>query len=154
MTKRFLSTITREITGFYKPLYLHSSHLSFSPNASSKAHIIGQVQNQEQLHVGFQDNPEMKQKIITLLESTYTNCNYLTGLARTQPDGWMPITDGRMPWLFSRTPEPDDIFGMVLVQNHKIVPGTFQPMPTHRLLTINGLFQLPAEVAQKFFKFE
>jgi len=40
---------------------------------------------------------------------------------------------------------------MILVRAGSIVPGSIQKMPTHRLLTVNGLFRLPTDLENDFF---
>ncbi|KAG0369750.1 hypothetical protein BGZ54_009015 [Gamsiella multidivaricata] len=39
-------------------------------------------------------------------------------------------------------PLPEDIFGSVQIRDGVIQPSTYQRMPSHRIVTINGLFQL------------
>lgn len=41
-----------------------------------------------------------------------------------------------------RVPEPEDILGSVRVENGVMIAHTYEPMPVHRLVTRNGLFQL------------
>lgn len=38
--------------------------------------------------------------------------------------------------------DPEDILGGVQLHEGKIVPGTYERMPTHRLVSSNGLFRL------------
>lgn len=42
----------------------------------------------------------------------------------------------------SQVPDPEDIVGSVRLENGKMLPETYQPMPVHRLVTRNGLFKL------------
>ncbi|RKP12591.1 hypothetical protein BJ684DRAFT_11268, partial [Piptocephalis cylindrospora] len=37
---------------------------------------------------------------------------------------------------------PDDILGSLEVRDGKIQPGSFQSMPSHRLVSSHGLFKL------------
>jgi hypothetical protein len=39
-------------------------------------------------------------------------------------------------------PDPEDILGSVRLSNGKIIPKTYEKMPTHRIYSSNGLFQL------------
>lgn len=55
--------------------------------------------------------------------------------------GYIAVIDGRTP-----TPEgpvpPEDIIGVFGVSDGKVVPGSYQPSPNHRLLSKHGFFQL------------
>lgn len=66
--------------------------------------------------------------------------------ARQFKSGWMHIADERALPVVNRTPDPDDIVGLCLVRDGRIVPGSYQAMPTHRLFTHIGEFQLPAAI--------
>ncbi|RKP27733.1 hypothetical protein SYNPS1DRAFT_10650, partial [Syncephalis pseudoplumigaleata] len=50
--------------------------------------------------------------------------------------------DERNPAPWGRIPDPEDIFGSVQLKEGAIVPRSFQPMPTHRMVSSNGLFRL------------
>lgn len=41
-----------------------------------------------------------------------------------------------------RIPETEDIVGSVMITDGKLVPSSYEPMPVHRLVTMNGLFKL------------
>ena len=97
------------------------------------------------LHMGFKENPVMQRRIFEIIRDNYAHSSYLRSLATNWVDGWMHVADGRSMSVFGRCPEPDDILAMVLVRDGKLVDGAIQAMPTHRLLTINGIFQLPGE---------
>lgn len=60
--------------------------------------------------------------------------------------GWMHIGDERALAPLGRAPDADDIVGVCLVKEGNIVPGTYQAMPTHRLFTHIGEFQLPVSM--------
>jgi hypothetical protein len=70
----------------------------------------------------------------------------LRARARQFKSGWMHIADERALPVVNRTPDPDDIVGLCLVRDGRIVPKTYQAMPTHRLFTHIGEFQLPAAI--------
>lgn len=53
--------------------------------------------------------------------------------------------DGRV----GRIPETEDIIGSVLVREHKILPETYQAMPTYRLVTPMGPMKLSAFLLEK-----
>lgn len=48
----------------------------------------------------------------------------------------------RNPRIIDRIPETEDIVGSVRLENGKMVDDSYEPMPVHRLVTRNGLFQL------------
>lgn len=61
--------------------------------------------------------------------------------------GWINIVDNRSKYLERRTP-PEDIFGSFLLEDGIIQKNTFFPMPTHRLLTSDGIFRLDSEIEE------
>lgn len=60
----------------------------------------------------------------------------------------MHINDERNPPAWGRISFPEDIIGSVQLDKGTIVPGTYQPMPTHRMVTNDGLFQLSEPLAK------
>ncbi|KAF7760566.1 hypothetical protein Agabi119p4_11242 [Agaricus bisporus var. burnettii] len=64
-------------------------------------------------------------------------------------DGWMHIHDERNIPALNRIGDPDDIIGTVLVKNCEIQAETYQPMPSYRLVTADGLIQLTPGLAKK-----
>lgn len=136
------------IKEFSRPLYLHGATLSLSESSEKKDLYVGEVLTKDpaSFHIGFKENPDMVYRLFTILKEHHTKSDYLRSLASAWPDGWMHIADGRAMSVFGRCPEPDDIFAMVLVRDGKMVNGSIQRMPTHRLLTVNGIFRLPAEL--------
>ncbi|TFK75644.1 hypothetical protein BDN72DRAFT_810536 [Pluteus cervinus] len=56
--------------------------------------------------------------------------------------GWMHIHDERNIPALGRIGDPDDILATVLVEDGKILPETYQPMPAYRLCTSDGITQL------------
>lgn len=145
--RRLFSTLIR---GFRKELYAHSDAVSLSADPAKTSLIIGWKSSTsldpESLHIGFRDNPAMKDQIYEIIKSNLINSDYYKSLASCWPDGHMHIADGRVLTAFGRTPEPDDILATVLVREGKMILSSLQQMPTHRLLTVNGLFELPAEL--------
>ena len=61
-------------------------------------------------------------------------------------DGVIVVVDQRTPTPDGDVP-PEDIFGIFLAKGGKIVPGSYQPGPKHRLLTADGFFRLDAALA-------
>jgi len=68
---------------------------------------------------------------------------YWTFGAMQLQNGWMHIHDQRNIPALGRIGDPDDIIGSVLVEDSKIKPETYQPMPSYRVYTRNGITQLP-----------
>ncbi|RKP35547.1 hypothetical protein BJ085DRAFT_3308, partial [Dimargaris cristalligena] len=60
--------------------------------------------------------------------------------------GWMHLEDQRNPPPYGRIPRPEDIIGSVQVEQGSIVPESYERMPTHRTVSLKGLFQLSAEL--------
>ncbi|KIJ47496.1 hypothetical protein M422DRAFT_163965 [Sphaerobolus stellatus SS14] len=56
--------------------------------------------------------------------------------------GWMHINDDRNLPELGRISSPDDIIGSVRVEDGVILPGTYNPMPTYRICTTDGLTTL------------
>lgn len=142
------------LTQFYRPVFQHSTALSFSDDPLQADQIIGWTAGGTgpSLHIGFRDNPALKSRLASVLQEGYMTSRYLMALARTHGHGYMHIVDGRSMAAFGRCPDPDDIFATVLVQDGTMVSGSLEPMPTHRLLTVSGLFRLPAEFNAHLFK--
>ncbi|KAF9467162.1 hypothetical protein BDZ94DRAFT_1249729 [Collybia nuda] len=63
--------------------------------------------------------------------------------------GWMHIHDERNVPALHRIGDPDDILASVLVQDSKIDPDTYAPMPSYRFCTADGITQLTPAVAKK-----
>ncbi|KAI6124095.1 hypothetical protein EV401DRAFT_1943812 [Pisolithus croceorrhizus] len=63
--------------------------------------------------------------------------------------GWMHIHDSRNIPPLGRIGDPDDIIGSVLVEDSKILPDTYQAMPSYRLFTSDGPIQLTEGLARK-----
>ncbi|KAF9159362.1 hypothetical protein DFQ26_006608 [Actinomortierella ambigua] len=59
-----------------------------------------------------------------------------------QLEGWTHIPDYRNPAPYGRIPLPEDIFGSVQIVDGEIRPESYQRMPSHRIVSSNGLFVL------------
>ncbi|KAF9189152.1 hypothetical protein BGZ51_009818 [Haplosporangium sp. Z 767] len=66
-----------------------------------------------------------------------------------QLEGWTHIADYRNPAPYGRIPLPEDIFGSVQIVDGVIQPSTYQRMPSHRIVSSNGLFQLSDYLHEK-----
>ncbi|KNC87570.1 hypothetical protein SARC_00335 [Sphaeroforma arctica JP610] len=63
-------------------------------------------------------------------------------LAQMIDVGWMHVNDPRNPPYQNRIAEHEDILGSVRVAEGKMVPGTYEPMPVHRVVSPKGLMRL------------
>jgi hypothetical protein len=70
-------------------------------------------------------------------------CYLLSSRARRQINGWLSIVDERAPLIYGRAPEPDDTIGMCLAELGQVIPQSYAPMPTYRLVSRLGIFSLP-----------
>ncbi|KAI5891214.1 uncharacterized protein SCHCODRAFT_02668600 [Schizophyllum commune H4-8] len=71
---------------------------------------------------------------------------HIHGMSRFPPIS--PSDERNIPAL-GRIGDPDDIIASVLVENGKILPETYQPMPAYRVVTADGVVQLSEGLAQK-----
>ncbi|KAI8064865.1 uncharacterized protein B0P05DRAFT_554671 [Gilbertella persicaria] len=72
----------------------------------------------------------------------------LKALAEWQKEGWLHIGDERNPPPWGRINFPEDIIGSVQLEEGKIKEGTYEPMPTHRMVTNDGLFKMSEPLTQ------
>ncbi|KAG2035570.1 hypothetical protein BDR03DRAFT_962128, partial [Suillus americanus] len=73
---------------------------------------------------------------------------WINGALQLQ-QGWMHIHDSRNLPALGRIGDPDDIIASVLVRDSKILPDTYQPMPSYRLCTSDGPTLLTEGLAAK-----
>ncbi|CAB4399237.1 uncharacterized protein OCT59_015060 [Rhizophagus irregularis] len=90
------------------------------------------------------------QQVIT--ENVGDSDPQLQALAKYYQNGWLHVADARDPAVWGRIPYPEDIFGMVQVKDGQIIQGTYQPMPTHRIITTKGLFVLSDPLQKKLLE--
>jgi len=64
-------------------------------------------------------------------------------------NGWMHIHDERNVPPLNRIGDPDDILASVRVEDGKIIPETYQAMPSYRVSTAHGVTQLTEGLASK-----
>ncbi|KAH9829256.1 uncharacterized protein C8Q71DRAFT_444591 [Rhodofomes roseus] len=70
------------------------------------------------------------------------------GAIQTQV-GWMHVHDQRNVPALGRIGDVDDILASVRVEDGEILPSTYQPMPSYRLCTGDGLTQLTEGLAAR-----
>jgi hypothetical protein len=97
----------------------------------------------------FEANPVFQRVLNDTLASHVYESEIQQALAKHFDSGYFNINDQRTPLNWGRTADPEDILGTVLVRNGQMVPNTFEAMPTHRLYTINGFFQLEPFLLEK-----
>ncbi|CAG8550409.1 11298_t:CDS:2 [Acaulospora morrowiae] len=151
----------------YKGLFYHLTNdmtnylLSFISDPSKVARneiaIIGWVAAHEKVPKlklqSFKENKKFEKFLHQVIADNVATADLqLQALAKYQKDGWLNIADARDPPPWGRIPFPEDIFGVVQVRNGKIVPGTYQSMPTHRILTSKGLFILSDPLHRKLLE--
>lgn len=57
--------------------------------------------------------------------------------------------DERNPPFAGRIPDVEDIIGSVQINDGKVQPDTYQPNPSHRILSLNGVFILTDHLMKK-----
>lgn len=93
----------------------------------------------------FQENP----RFLELLHESIANTLATPGSdplieneAAQRGEGWLHINDQRNIAALNRVGDPDDIIGTVMVRDGKILASTYQPMPSYRVCTSDGLTRL------------
>ncbi|KAJ1963435.1 hypothetical protein IWQ62_003214 [Dispira parvispora] len=81
-----------------------------------------------------------------LKDSAHSADPILSSMAKSVGQGWLHIADERHPPPYGRIPRPEDIIGSVQVEDGHIVPHSYQPMPSHRLVSPKGLFRLSPDL--------
>ncbi|KAF9011891.1 hypothetical protein BDQ17DRAFT_1345063 [Cyathus striatus] len=69
--------------------------------------------------------------------------------AKQSINGWMHIHDQRSVPVWGPIGDPEDIIASVLVQDSNIIPDTYQPVPSYRLFTQDGMMQLTPSLRNK-----
>jgi hypothetical protein len=103
----------------------------------------------EAVHLDFREQAafvKFLHETVAKYVDNYEKCEYLRIKAKLFKSGWMHIEDERALVPLGRTPDPDDIFGYCLIRDGKIISGSYQAMPTHRLFSHLGEFRLPQPI--------
>jgi hypothetical protein len=135
---------------FYLPLQQKLFSLSFTPIQTLS---IGTIADLSLKHPNtFHPNPEFEK----LLHSTFKKYVHLDpslqGLALSQKVGYMTLHDLRVFTPFGRVADPEDLLGSVLLDQGKIVPHSYDPMPTYRLLSSHGITELSDFMHEKLLQ--
>ncbi|KDR80161.1 hypothetical protein GALMADRAFT_242422 [Galerina marginata CBS 339.88] len=72
--------------------------------------------------------------------------------AKQLQEGWMHIHGERNIPALGRIGDPDDIIGSVLVEASEIKYETYQPMPSYRVCTSDGVLQLTPGLTKHLHK--
>ncbi|KAJ1725197.1 hypothetical protein LPJ53_000620 [Coemansia erecta] len=111
------------------------------------------IDGQQMRPQDFSENRSFWPQVQQVLEKYAHEDPELQSQAAFFKSGWMNISDGRNPPPPGRTGDPEDILGSVLVEDKEIKQGSFQANLAHRLVTRNGLFQLPKYLQQRLADF-
>jgi hypothetical protein len=60
--------------------------------------------------------------------------------------------DKRVTPALGRIPDPEDIIGTVLVRDGKVVKGTYEPMPSYRVVTADGPTVLSEDMEKRLME--
>ncbi|KAI9184408.1 hypothetical protein H9P43_003461 [Blastocladiella emersonii ATCC 22665] len=119
------------------------SFLPGTPRAADSPAVIGwSTAAQAVTPRSFTANPTFLRELHAALKDHAHEDPELVALAEHQKIGFMHVADARNPPPWGRIPDPDDIVGSVRLDDGKIVPGSFEPMPAHRLVSGAGIMQL------------
>lgn len=91
----------------------------------------------------FQENPAFVRFMHDRIAEFGLIDGNLGAAASRQGDGYLYIVDLRTPEGPMGNVPTEDIIGAFGVERGRIVPGSYRKMDTHRLMTANGLVQLP-----------
>ncbi|KAL9543185.1 hypothetical protein MBANPS3_008237 [Mucor bainieri] len=116
-----------------------------NPEALKPELIVGWTPEQDKVDPKtFIENTKFVDFLTTVLRENVHKVedSNLKAMADWQKEGWLHIGDERNPPAWGRINFPEDIIGSVELDGGKIKEGSYQPMPAHRIITNNGLFQL------------
>ncbi|KAF9941618.1 hypothetical protein BGZ67_004449 [Mortierella alpina] len=122
-------THNRQIIGFLSQ-NVATTELQIKPNKFTENEAFNAV-----LHASIQEHLAKDPMVESVLQQ--------------QLEGWTHIADYRNPAPYGRIPLPEDIFGSVQIVDGVIQPSTYQRMPSHRIVSSHGLFQLSEYLHEK-----
>ncbi|KAI0088245.1 hypothetical protein BDY19DRAFT_891510 [Irpex rosettiformis] len=123
------------------------SFLSVAPRTANSSTILGWLPALEGGEAGLNDFRENPKFLDVLHEAVQSGLRdgvddiQINGAIQTQ-QGWMHIHDDRNIPALGRIGDPDDIIASVRVEEGKILAETYQPMPSYRLCTADGVIKL------------
>lgn len=74
----------------------------------------------------FESSSSIEQTIHQVIKTNYLKSPTLIAQAEHLKNGWLHIPDERVFSPYGRVPDPEDIFGSVLVEDSKLVPDSYQ----------------------------
>ncbi|KAG0210845.1 hypothetical protein BGX33_004654 [Mortierella sp. NVP41] len=90
----------------------------------------------------FTENEAFNTLLHTIIQQNLASDPMVESVLQQQLEGWTHIADYRNPAPYGRIPLPEDIFGSVQIVDGVIRPESYQRMPSHRIVSSLGLFQL------------
>ncbi|KAF9925107.1 hypothetical protein FBU30_005066 [Linnemannia zychae] len=129
---------------------LASYALSFLPTfPQHNRQIIGYISHNPDVSTDLQVKPNLfteneafNNVLHTIIQQNLAKDPMVESVLQQQLEGWTHIADYRNPAPYGRIPLPEDIFGSVHIIEGVIHPETYQRMPSHRIVSGLGLFQL------------
>ncbi|KAF8931037.1 hypothetical protein BGZ58_007843 [Dissophora ornata] len=122
-------------------------YLSHNPSSSSSA-----SGNDESLQLKpnkFTENGAFNNVLHAVIQQNLDKDPMVETVLHQQSEGWTHIVDYRNPAPYGRIPSSEDIFGSVQIVDGVIQPSTYQRMPSHRIVSGDGLFQLSEYLHEK-----
>ncbi|KAF9132206.1 hypothetical protein BGW39_000641 [Mortierella sp. 14UC] len=90
----------------------------------------------------FTENEAFNSVLHAVIQKNLADDPLVQSVLQQQLEGWTHIADYRNPAPYGRIPLPEDIFGSVQIVDGVIQPDSYQRMPSHRIVSSLGLFQL------------
>ncbi|KAF9910396.1 hypothetical protein EC991_006661 [Linnemannia zychae] len=90
----------------------------------------------------FTENEAFNSVLHAIIQKNLADDPMVQSVLQQQLEGWTHIADYRNPAPYGRIPLPEDIFGSVQIVDGIIQPDSYQRMPSHRIVSSFGLFQL------------
>ncbi|KAJ3183495.1 hypothetical protein HDU87_006814 [Geranomyces variabilis] len=138
------------------------SFLSTTPSSSQQqptaAAIIGWAKRKDITDLAditpaeFEANPAFEEVLHDVIKQNIDGDVGVQGLAAYQKLGYLNINDERTYAPFGRVSDPEDILGSCRLDDGKLVAGSYERMPTHRLFSFNGLFRLSEHLQDKLLE--
>ncbi|EIW71238.1 hypothetical protein TREMEDRAFT_18910, partial [Tremella mesenterica DSM 1558] len=135
---------------FSNPTKIALTFLPFPPR--NEKSILGWIPVLNDTNLGdFKENPDFLKTLHSSIQSALkeSKAPEVEYEASIRPgDGYIHITDQRATPPAGRIGDIEDIIATIFVKDGKIVPSTYTPMPTYRLITSNGPLVLPPGLAE------
>lgn len=136
-------------------IFIHKVGDTYTANLSSNPYDtpIGFSPSSEIDHETFKSNPQFLDLLNNKIKDSIQKDFSFIMEAGANANAFMPIYDFRETPNYARTPEVDDIFGYVLVDEEgKIVPGSYEVNKLYRLCNATGLVKLTEYLLEEMKK--